>query len=77
MITTADGVTRLITSASSFGRILTDINLEVDDRRGTLVSASAQNVIVENALNTPGPGVVRMPDTSKEDPAVQSVVDQT
>lgn len=76
MITTADGVTRLITSASSFGRILTDINLEVDDRRGTLVSASAQNVIVENALNTPGPGVVRMPDTSKEDPAVQSVVDQ-
>jgi 5'-nucleotidase len=75
MITTADGVTRLITSASSFGRILTDINLEVDDRRGTLVSASAQNVIVENALNTPAMGV-RVPDTSKEDPAVQSVVDQ-
>ena len=75
-ITTADGVTRLITSASSFGRILSDLTLRINDRSGTLVSASAENVIVENALNTPAPGVQRIPDTSKEDPAVQAVVEQ-
>ena len=29
--------------------------------------------IVENALNTPGPNVVRQPDPSKADPKVQEV----
>ncbi|HZA77905.1 MAG TPA: 5'-nucleotidase C-terminal domain-containing protein [Acidimicrobiales bacterium] len=73
---TAGGVTRLITSASSFGRILTDITLTIEDKSGKLVEASAENVIVENALNTPGPGVTRIPDPSKEDPQVQAIVDQ-
>jgi 5'-nucleotidase len=73
---TAGGVTRLITSASSFGRILTDITLTVDDKSGELVQASAENVIVGNALNTPAPGVTRIPDPSREDPQVQAVVDQ-
>ena len=75
-ITTPDGVTRLVTSASSFGRILSDLTLTIDDRTGELVQASAENVIVENALNTPGPGVTRVPDPSKEDPRVQAVVEQ-
>ena len=69
-------MTRLITSASSFGRILTDITLTIDDKTGELVQASAENVIVENALNTPGPGVTRIPDPSREDPQVRAVVDQ-
>jgi 5'-nucleotidase len=73
---TANGVTRLITSASSFGRILSDITLTVDHRTGKLLQASAANAIVENALNTPGPGVTRIPDPSKEDPQVQAVVNQ-
>jgi 5'-nucleotidase len=73
---TAGGVTRLITSASSFGRILSDVTLTIDDKTGELVQASAENIIVENALNTPGPGVTRQPDPSKEDPQVQAVVDQ-
>ena len=73
---TTGGVTRLITSASSFGRILSDITLTIDNRNERLVSASANNVIVENALNAPGPGVVRQADTSKEDPEVQAVVNQ-
>jgi 5'-nucleotidase len=73
---TAGGVTRLITSASSFGRILSDVTLTINDRTGELVQASAENVIVENALNTPGPGVTRVPDPSKEDPEVQAVVEQ-
>jgi len=73
---TSGGVTRLITSASSFGRILTDITLTVDDRTGELVTASAENTVVANALNTPGPGVARQADPSKQDPAVQAVVNQ-
>ncbi|HEY3185455.1 MAG TPA: bifunctional metallophosphatase/5'-nucleotidase [Gaiellaceae bacterium] len=73
---TTGGVTRLITSASSFGRILSNITLTLDDRNGKLVAASATNTIVENALNAPGPGVVRQADTSKEDPQVQAVVNQ-
>jgi len=73
---TAGGVTRLITSASSFGRILTDITLTVDDKSGELVQAEATNTVVANALNAPGPGVVRIPDPSREDPQVQAVVAQ-
>jgi 5'-nucleotidase len=73
---TTDGVTRLITSASSFGRILSDITLNLDPKTGELVSASANNIVVRNALNTPGPNVVRQPDTSLEDPKVASVVKQ-
>jgi 5'-nucleotidase len=75
-VTTPDGVTRLITSASSFGRVLSDITLTINDNSGTLMKASATNVIVENALNTPGPGVNRIPDPSKEDPAVAAIVEQ-
>jgi 5'-nucleotidase len=71
---TAGGVTRLITSASSFGRILSDITLTIDDKTGELVSASAENTIVENATTVPP--AARVPDLSKEDPQVAAVRDQ-
>jgi 5'-nucleotidase len=74
---TAGGVTRLITSASSFGRILSDITLKIDARNDKLIEVSANNIIVDNALN---PRIdqftIRQPDHSKEDPQVQAVVDQ-
>jgi 5'-nucleotidase len=73
---TVNGVTRLITSASSFGRVLSDITLKMLKTSGELVSASATNILIPNALNTPGTGVVRQPDTSKEDPQVAAVVAQ-
>jgi 5'-nucleotidase len=74
---TAGGVTRLVTSAASFGRILTDITLTLDDKTGHVVQASAQNSIVDNALNPRIDGTtVRQPDPSKEDPAVAAVVNQ-
>jgi 5'-nucleotidase len=70
-------VTRLVTSAASFGRILTDITLTLDDKTGHVVQASAQNSIVDNALNPRIDGTtVRQPDPSKEDPAVAAVVNQ-
>src|SRR5919202_1489746 len=73
---TSNGVTRLITSASSFGRALSDITLTIDNKNDKLVSASANNILIRNALNTPGPGVVRSADLSLADPAVQAVVNQ-
>jgi 5'-nucleotidase len=71
---TVGGVTRLITSASSFGRVLTDVTLTINDKTGQLVAASADNKVIENALNVPP--AVRVPDPSKEDPAVAAVRDQ-
>jgi 5'-nucleotidase len=73
---TSNGITRLITSASSFGRVLSDITLTIDDRNDKLVSASANNILIRNATNTPGPGVIRSADPSLADPAVQAVVNQ-
>ena len=74
---TAGGVTRLITSAASFGRILSDITLTIDDKSGELVAASADNMIVDNALNPRlSSTTVRIPDPSKEDPQVAAVVSQ-
>jgi 5'-nucleotidase len=73
---TTNNVTRLITSASSFGRVLSDITLNVKDTNGELVSAGADNILIKNALNRPGTGVVRQPDPSLSDPAVAAVVNQ-
>jgi 5'-nucleotidase len=74
---TAAGVTRLVTSAASFGRVLTDITLTLDDKTGGLVQAGAENQIVDNALNPRVDSTtVRQPDPSREDPAVQAVVNQ-
>ena len=74
---TSNGVTRLITSAASFGRILTDITLKINDKSGELVEASASNSIVDNALNPRiDATTIRQPDTSKEDPRVAAVVSQ-
>ena len=75
-ITTPDGVTRLITSASSFGRILTDITLTVDDKTGELVAASAENSIVRNSSNPRNSGAdVPLLDLPKDE-RVAGVVQQ-
>jgi 5'-nucleotidase len=73
---TSNGVTRLITSASSFGRVLSDITLTVDNKNDRLVSATANNILIRNAINTPGPGVIRQADPSLADTTVQAVVTQ-
>jgi len=74
---TAGGVTRLVTSAASFGRVLTDITLTLDDKSGDVVQASAVNQIVDNAKNLrENSSTVRIDDPSKADPAVAAVVNQ-
>jgi hypothetical protein len=44
---TTNGIIRLVTSTSSFGRVLSDITLTVSDLTGELVSADVTNTIVE------------------------------
>jgi 5'-nucleotidase len=74
---TAGGVTRLVTSASSFGRVLSDITLTVDDQNDKLVTMSADNILIDNAKNLrTSSATVRDPDPAKADPQVQAVVDQ-
>ena len=41
---------KLVTSASSFGRLVTDIDLTIDRRTGDVLTASAENVIVTRDL---------------------------
>ena len=72
----AGGVTRLITSASSFGRILSDITLTIDDKTGKLVQASAENVDRRQRPQHTRPGRDPRARPAKEDPQVKAVVDQ-
>ncbi|MFI7578190.1 bifunctional metallophosphatase/5'-nucleotidase [Micromonospora sp. NPDC049497] len=37
---------KLVTSASSFGRLITDIDLKIDGRTGDVLTATAENVVV-------------------------------
>ena len=74
---TAGGVTRLITSASSFGRILSDITLTVDDKTGELGPGERRELDRRQRAQPPDrQRDVRQPDPSKEDPRVQAVVNQ-
>ena len=47
---------RIVTSAASFGRLITDIDLEISAKSGDVVAASAANVIVTRELADPGVG---------------------
>jgi 5'-nucleotidase len=75
--TASDGstVTRLVTSAASFGRVFTDLTLTVDNATGELASASATNTVVENSLNA-DTKTSRIDDPSKADPDVATIVKQ-
>ncbi len=59
-ICTIDG--KLVTSAASFGRLVTDIDLVIDHQTKDIKAATAVNRIVTR--------------TSPEDPAVKAILDQ-
>jgi 5'-nucleotidase len=44
---------RLVTSASSFGRLVTDIDLSIDRRTGDVLTATANNVVVDRTVADP------------------------
>jgi 5'-nucleotidase len=69
------GATRLITSASSFGRVLSDITLRIEDKTGVVTDAVATNAVVRNSSNAFIPGTVPLLDLPKDD-RVAGVVQQ-
>jgi 5'-nucleotidase len=54
---TIDG--RIVTSASSYGRVVTDIDLTVDPSTSSLVDAHARNIVVAHDI-APDPDVVKL-----------------
>ncbi len=45
---------KLVTSASSFGRLVTDIDLSIDRRTGDVLTATAENVVVDRGAKDAG-----------------------
>jgi 5'-nucleotidase len=78
----ASGATSVVTSAGSFGRLVTDISVTLDKRTRRFVSASARNVIVENGIQNPDGTWQRdaagnfIRDPAKVDPAVKKIADK-
>ncbi len=78
----SSGADSVVTSAGSFGRMVTDIQVTVDTKTRRFVSASARNVVVENGIrNADGSwqkdaagNFVR--DPAKVDPAAKAIADK-
>jgi 5'-nucleotidase len=71
----AGGATRLITSAGSIGRILSDITLKIEDKSGVVTDAIATNEIVRNSSNVFAGGTLPRLDLPKDE-RVAAVVQQ-
>lgn len=78
----SSGATSVVTSAGSAGRLLTNVSFTLDQHTRKFVSASAQNVIVENGIRNPdgtwqtsAPGVF-VRDPAKVDPAAKAIADE-
>jgi 5'-nucleotidase len=78
----ASGANSVVTSAGSFGRLVTDITVTVDKHTRRFVSASAHNVIVENGILLPDGTYQRdaqgnlVRDPAKVDPDAKTLIDK-
>jgi 5'-nucleotidase len=73
---TTGGTTRVVTSASSNGRVVSDVTLSIYDNTGELLSAAATNTIVANGRTTAGTPPVASYNTALADPTVSGIVSQ-
>jgi 5'-nucleotidase len=79
----SSGANSVVTSAGSAGRLVTNISFTVDKVTRKFVTASAQNVIVDNGVKNPdgtyqttGTPPVPVRDPAKVDPAVKAIADR-
>jgi 5'-nucleotidase len=80
----SSGANSVVTSAGSFGRLVTTINMTIDRQTRRFVSASAHNQIVENGipngtggwLQTPPPNPTFVRDPAKVDPEAKAIADK-
>jgi 5'-nucleotidase len=49
----ASGASSLVTAADAFGRVLTDVTFQVDQKTRKFVSTNAQNIVVANGIQNP------------------------
>ncbi|MFF5174142.1 bifunctional metallophosphatase/5'-nucleotidase [Micromonospora sp. NPDC000089] len=69
---------KLVTSASSFGRLVTDIDLKIDRRSGDVLSATANNVVVNrNVAKDPAQSALIDRYKTALGPVATKVVGQT
>ena len=72
----------MVTSAGSFGRLVTDISMTFDKQTRRFVSAAAHNVIAENGIRNADGMFLRNPDGSfvrdpaKVDPDAKVIADK-
>jgi 5'-nucleotidase len=75
---TTGTTTRLVTSAASFGRIVSDITLTIDDATGEVAAASANNIVVVNsnpaAVPASNPPAIGPLDATLSDPTTAALV---
>jgi 5'-nucleotidase len=78
----SSGANSVVTSAGSFGRLVTNISMTVDKQTRRFVSASAHNVIVENGILLPDGTWQRdaqgnfVRDPAKVDPGAKAIADK-
>jgi 5'-nucleotidase len=78
----SSGANSVVTSAGSFGRLVTNISMTVDKKTRRFVSASARNVIAENGILNPDGTWQRdaagnfIRDPAKVDPGAKAIADK-
>jgi 5'-nucleotidase len=78
----SSGAKSVVTSAGSTGRLLTDITFQVDQRTRAFVSASAQNLVIENGVKNPDGTWAKdaagnfIRNTALVDPAAKTIADK-
>ena len=78
----SSGANSVVTSASSFGRMVSDITMTLDKRTKRFVSASAHNVIAENGIPDGAGGFLRdaagnfLRNPALVDPAAKAIADR-
>jgi 5'-nucleotidase len=78
----SSGANSVVTSAGSFGRLVTNISMTIDKQTRRFVSASAHNVIVENGIQLPDGSWQRdaqgnfVRDPAKVDPGAKAIADK-
>ena len=66
----------LVTSANAFGRVLTDIDMQIDPSSGQVVSVTANNIVVDRANETIAPNAIIADIVAKYDALVSPIANR-
>ena len=66
----------LVTSANAFGRVLTDIDMQIDPSSGQVESVTANNIVVDRANETIAPNAIIADIVAKYDALVSPIANR-